>query len=522
MPDESCDDQDLEDFRIFANPACRTLGLDTQPTENALLKIAERYSQRRFHELHVARVSTVLEQLGALEKAPIDSRWPRRFDGLESWTLDAIAGAYPVASMTLTELSVDAAGSDIVQVFGDGRFVVAGDEDIQRQELKRAIDESASGFVARRRLPGFFEILCVCSANEALGLMMTAIVRAIRSQGLAKEEELRLIERLGCKTFALSAYVDRDAVNRFVQAFGQSNRKTDLFQQFLATQVGKIVEDAERLVETRRDVARFFAESIEDFFCTIGPILRKAVLLQLAEVNETGFRAAVKHLKELLEHQFDKVGNPNGLGRRLTRDYSPHAGWLLIIEVMDRVWPAHKGALNKRELEPVTNLVMATFNYGEALFDTVGRRAINPNIAGTLHSSGIGNRGGNASRDYNPAHLKEIASLRHAIFQLDETLSRLNSRLFEARNVAKRGGTADREQVDVLEGIVLALRTWRRSLHWRLYRGQYDRSKREGYLKVPKFPQLKASLAESDRDERIIASATALIETITRRKSGKH
>ncbi|MFC6448355.1 hypothetical protein [Shinella zoogloeoides] len=522
MPDESCDEQDLKDFRSFANPACRALGLDTQPTENALLAIAERYSLRRFDELHVVPVSKVLEQLGDLEKAPIDKRWPRRFDGLEDWTLGAIAGAYPVASMTLTELPFDAAGSGIVQVPGDGRFVASGDEDIEGQELKRAIDESASGFVARRRQQGFFEILCVYSTTEALGLMMAAMVRAIRSQALAPEEELHLIERLGRKVFALSAYVDRDSVSTFLQAFGQSSRKTDLFQQFLATQVGKIVEDAERLVETRGDVARFFAESIEDFFRTVKPTHQKAVLLQLANVNETGFRGAVKHLKALLEQQFDKVGNPNGLGRRITRDYSPHAGWLLIIEVLDKVWPAHRGALNKGEQEPVANLVMATFRYGEVLFNSDRKRAVNPDAARRSSSSGIGNTGGSASRDYNPAHLKEIASLRHAILQLDQTVSRLNSRLVEARNLDRGGEQLNRERVDVLEATVLALRTWRRSLHWRLYRGQYDRSKREGYLKVPKFPQLKASLAESARDERIVASATALIETITRRKSGKH
>lgn len=510
-------DDDLDHFHSFVKPACRHLGLDPARTEADLLEISERYSRLRMEEVNVARVSTVVQQLGDIHDAPMDKRWPRRFDGLDPWTVLALVGGFPVASTTLSEACFDHERPGALETAGRRRYVPAANDDIERQEMKRAVDESASGFVVRRRLPGFFEFLCIHATAANLSAMMAGMGHAIRCSDISEDEKHDLAQRLASRVLAVSRMVDGQSVIAYERAWQSASDRTALVLEFMEGQVGKMVDEVRPVAGERTDAARFFAELLEGFFKEIDQGLQKAGLLALARANDAGFRVALGEIKLRLERQYDKETNPTGLGRRMTRDYSAHAGWRLITEVLDVAWPSNNGPLGAVAREPVSNLVEVTFNRGEALFETSSRGTLRQDVAANIQASGIGNGGGNEERAFNADHLKEIANLRNATWQLDRVLAELNRRLFATREAREACGQPLDVDIDRLESTILALRAWRRGLNIRLHRGSYDRKRRDDAISFPVFPQMKADVADDVREEKIVAKARPLIDEIQAR-----
>lgn len=511
----------INDFRSHAIPACRVLGLDTSTTETKLLDICERYVEDRIEEINAARVSEVWQQLGELTRGSTKNV-SKKIKDLKEPTVVALLGGFPFAATRLSEVGFGDRTTGLFEINERQIFVPADDDEIERQEMKNAIDESGSGFVYRKRLPDFVELTCLQSDVKALSSLVDAVSDTILHRVLPDYLRLELAHCFASPIIRIFEMAEPQTLSKFVSELEEAKDKVPALLAFANTGAMTVLDQLSS-TEAPKEFSRLVTAMLKDLASKGDAGFHKAFLQHIAVSDFNAFRIAVDEIRLRLELQYEKIANPTALGRRLTRDYKAYAGWKLVCDVLDVAWEPGMGPLGKDEKEPVSNLVHATFNHGESLFHKRLDGALARHAARTNHVSGIGNNGGSGElKLFNESHIKEIASLRNAIWQLDHVLKRLCDRLFAAKKPRSKRGLPKREKMARLEVTVLALRTWRRNLNIRLHRGIYIQKKRDDDLSFPRFPQVPIHLSDDVREERIVSAAEPLIEEIySRRRKAK-
>ena len=234
---------------------------------------------------------------------------------------------------------------------------------------------------------------------------------------------------------------------------------------------------------------------------------RRLVLMCLASVYPAAFRAFIQRTAEGLSRQYGGEAERRGRERSTRRWIEAHAGWYLIVDVLDVVWPVDFGSLGKTTMRAVFNIIYETFIFSDNVIPENINNAANYSI--------------------NKDHITAISSMRLAISELNEILSVLDRRLLYEIEPMPNPPTSIREEASQLRKTIESLQMWRRELRRRLRQGDYlkgtaGRARKQASgarVEIPGIPLKVRCLPEDERRAAICALA---LEWSARRSAKPH
>lgn len=351
-----------------------------------LIATATIYRTNREEEVLIPRVSEILGQLGELLEYSALSveRWSWRLLELKAGAIEALLGGFPFADMRYIPVEV---GGGQAKTSPAGRpSWVPADERQRRQDLKHLLNESPTGLVMPSVLPGFVGMICAQADAQALAGMVSDFVLHLTEMpgkdGLARQ----------CAPVVTEVFA-KAIPAKFAELANAMEDDMDgapgIFLRFAAEEALSLFRELP--VEPGTVTAsRQAAGMIEPILKAGDLAARQTGLAFLARRNPSGFRQALAAIVERIELQYDKDISPTGMGRRTTRSYAAPAMWVLINDVLNRIWPPENGSLTKSTSATVCSIVELTYTRGELEFESFGALEAKFHAA---RSTGIGNTG---------------------------------------------------------------------------------------------------------------------------------
>lgn len=489
-----------------------------------LIAATTAYRVNREEELLTLRASDILRELDELWKLPAE-RWPHRLPALGAPVFEALLGGFPFADVAYVPVALDGTGK-AVAIPGKRPALVPADGRQQRQDLKHLLKESPSGLVKPSILPSFAEMVCrQAEADELAGMVRDTIallsempdLRALTGH-LARQwapVATDIFERFIPAKFALLANAMEDDIDR----------ASGILLRFVAQEAPVLFKELPVKPGTITDASRLAAATVEPVLMAGNLAERQKGFALLGDRAPSAFRQALGSMVERVELQYGKAINPTGMGRRTTRAYTAPASWVLINDVVDRIWPAKYGSSSQSTLAAILSIVDLVHTRGEIEFERCGSEAARENA---IKNTGIGNTGGRKAADGKKGRearqldvdqIRAVVTYRHARYQLNCALEFLES---ELRDVRIEADVKHRDSAR-LEATIRVLHRWREEIDWRLLHGAFERQMWRGA--VPRFPQMKITHPLAVRVQKIVEEAQRLIDemlaTITARPAGQ-
>lgn len=253
---------------------------------------------------------------------------------------------------------------------------------------------------------------------------------------------------------------------------------------------------------------------------------RKQLLMLLARIFPQALAGYAGVLADRVDTQYRLEQSPRSGRRDARRWHEAHAGWKLIDEVLDVVWPTERREPGWQERNAVVSIlwqIIAFADEGQRRPKPPTRRVARPDSKdrhGTIKAAGDHDEVPNVGNHMvNEDHVKQLIALRGVIGKIDVVLGILDRKaLFELEPTACTDTHARRELADLRRDID-ALQSWRRELEHKRERGEYERVKLTepratgARVLVLRTPQVKTeALAAGDEVAiaKIVAAAHAM------------
>lgn len=487
-----------------------------------LMATATIYRLNRADEVLVPRVSAITGQLAELSNYSTRhvERWLQRVTKLNAGTIEALLGGFPFASMAYTAAAVNGKTTAATISVGTSAWVPPDDRQA-RQDLKHLLNESPTGLVKPSISPSFVEMVCMMADRDALAGMTSDLIRHLRKMP-DREDLIRQLVREWAPllTDILARLFPAKLATLANEMEDQQDRASQVFLGFLEEEVSFLFRELSVKPGTVTVTSRLAAGIIEPIL-KAGDVAERQVGLRLmAERNPFGFKEALNSIVDRIEQQYHKAINPTGMGRRTTRSYVAPAAWVLINDVLDRIWLPENGSLTKATSALVCSIVELTHTHGELEFE---RFASDIDKFRATRNTGIGNIGINekgASRErlFAIEHVKLAISYRRASYQLNCALEFLEPAICDAHC---RLGVNHEESLRLVATIRVVHR-WREEMDWRLLHGAYEKEQwRKSSMVIPRFPQMKVDEPIEERVAKIVAAAQPLINEMLVSMSSK-
>lgn len=473
----------------------------------SLIEAATAYHMNRHDEVLIPRVSDILRELGELSRLPAE-RWPQRLNVLDATVFEALLGGFPFSDVSYTPVDFDDKGRAAEIPDTRPAFVPLSDEH-QRQDLKHQINESSSGFVRPMILPGFADMVCRGADAEALAGIVQDMIHLLLEMPNLRALMNNLAHRwnsVATNIFARNVPVEFARTANDME--DDSDQATRIFLQFVAQNAGLVFDELRCEPGTVTGASQLAAETTERILKAGNLAERRKGFTQLAKRDPDAFLNALRQMIARIELQYNKADNPTGMGRRTTRAYVAPALWLLMRDVLHRIWPEKLGPLSKATNATVLSIALKTYNRGELEFERFASPEAKRKAAS---NTGIGNKGNSppGPRDLVVDHFRHAVSYRNARYQLDSVRQHLERELREVRGRVGVNHLESRK----LEATVRVLALWRREMEWRLLHGPLEKEqRRKSSISFPPFPQMGSALSLDDRVSKIIGKAQPLID----------
>lgn len=513
---ESFPKGNLDTFREAIEHHLSILGLSTDNVIADLFVATQNF--RRNRELD-ERSSTA----GHLKRRLLDlaalsgHRVERHLAALEDFERAPFFGLMPGSAV---ELSIDGSADNARLLPNDGSLLGSAFKTLTRlgdNEL------APTGLVYRRRTYGIADQLPFDASVNDLSSFLTGLARIVAESATSAEQRDRRIrsiaERLlvagslGC-AIIYSALSDRFSGGAIDEQIVLLEEITPLCLQEVQSPGG----------EARTLGTLIFHEFVEQAPASD----QKQILILFAKSFPNALLEFARVLAEQIDTQYRVAASPRSSRRDARRWHEAHAGWKLIDEVLDAVWPSSRREPRKDERNAIFDIVQQIMAFAD---EGVPRRPHrggekepvrerkNPGrkrlIGEVRERDGVPNAG---NFMVNQDHVETLIGLRAGIGKLDVVLGMLDRKaLFELEPKSRTEPAAARE-LDDLRRSIAALQLWRRELAHKRERGEYERVKLTEpravgtRVTLPRMPQVKGeTLAQNDAAvQKIIAAAQVL------------
>jgi hypothetical protein len=451
--------------------------------------------------------------VGSLEREFADlaalptSRLGQRLTILSDFELAAFFGAMPGAAV---ELSIDGGGDHRRLLPETGDLATAA-----FKTLTRLGDDGvrASGLVYRRRTETIADRIPADAPVDKLARFIAGLVDIVVAGGDGddrKQRRIRSIMNMLLTIGSLGSATVHKAITERFSFIPDLHGKAALVEEIAPL----CLEDA----KTAGIPAHALATAVFHGFLKHSPASeRRAVLTLFARVFPEAFARFASFLAARFEIQYRLQDAARGARRDAGRWNGAHAGWKLIDEVLETVWPDAGKKLNFRQRDAVFAIVEAIMEFVDGgrrdQTKAAKRRRL---VDGVLETDNVANV---ANVSVNREHITMLAALRSAIHKLDVVLGVLNrGALFELEPISCTNPDA-RTEPEELRRTIAALQLWRRKLDEKRDLGQYERATSAEpnatgtRIALPRMPQVKAEgLAEDEvAIGKIVAAARTLM-----------
>jgi hypothetical protein len=450
--------------------------------------------------------------VGSLEREFADlaalpaSRLGQRLTILGNFELAVFFGVMPGAAV---ELSID--GGDHRRLLPEtGNLATAA-----FKTLTRLGDDGvrASGLVYRRRAETIADRIPADAPVDKLSRFIAGLVDIVVAGGDGddrKQRRIRSIMNMLLTIGSLGSATVHTAITERFSSISDLHGKVTLVAEIAPL----CLEEA----KTAGIPAHALATAVFHGFLEYSPALeRRGILTLFARVFPEAFARFASFLAARFEIQYRLQDAARAARRDAGRWNGAHAGWNLIEEVLEAVWPDAGKKLNFRQRDAVFAIVEAIIGFVDGGRRDQTRAAKRTRLVdGVVETDNVANV---ANVSVNREHVAVMASLRSGIHKLDVVLGVLNrGALFELESVSRMNPDAG-TRPEELPRTIAALQLWRRKLDEKRDLGQYERATSDepnatgARIALPRMPQVKAEgLAEDDvAIGKIVAAARTLM-----------
>lgn len=488
---------DVEDFHVALNGRLQALGFLPSSQFQALHEVAIRFLKNRQLDVSPTDLSIVRDLKDACDRPA--SRLGVRMRILGDEVIDAICGDFPGHSRILETLDV---APQAIHLPDHNAFFGEAAKNLWRRETTA----DARGMIVSRQPPHIAECIPLEMTLETQIKTLFTLVDLIVLTSTTNEMRNEYLWGFGSILLEIGNLDDPAFASSGAVALADAIRD-DRLPDHLKTIIPAIVEmhhgrhgDAEEM-----SLRRFCFGTVAALMERIDRTGKRRALETLADLFPEEFRSYLSETANRLCSQYQIEGDGRGKQKSTHRWMNAHASWCLIIDVMDALWPAANGPLDKLSNALILGVSDAILNYADP---KIGFSAENGDKNGRLRR---------ANYTISTDDLSKIGSLRSNIYVLDEMLSVMNLRLSEMeREKFLEGSLASDEERD-LRRRVEALQSWRREAQRRLRQGDWEKGrsakqkKRATGPRVP-IPAFSLKLKNLPINERIIAASTAAFQ----------
>lgn len=441
-----------------------------------------------------------------------DAEMTKRLTQLPAAVVDALCGVFPGHRLQV----VQSGTSD-----GEGNprgHLLPDDDDLLAETLKNLwrspAKGSGRGLAILRRTEQIAECIPLSMTSAMLcdltGKVVDVIETSAAGQFQIQANLISLSEpflRAGSKG---SPILHQAAVNLYREAVADQT-----LGAVMRETLPLIIQDLDTWIDGVDGVAREVCiRAITRLLDQASTADRRRMLQAIQALDPQAFRAFCQRLTGGISQQYGGEGEQRGKERDTRRWSEAHAGWRLITDVLDAVWPPVLGSLDKHTKPAVIEIIEATMLYADPdipaesrIKDRIPKDAIK-----TSEREGVHNR---ANAAVNAEHVSDIASMRLAVFELDSIMAALDRELLWEIELIPNPDPAMKERAQHLRRTVEALQTWRRELTRRLRQGDYQKGaagrKRKRAtgpkIETPVVPPTVRRLPAAERTEAICALA---------------
>lgn len=441
-----------------------------------------------------------------------DAEMTKRLTQLPAAVVDALCGVFPGHRLEVVQSGTsDSEGNPRGHLLPD-------DDDLLAETLKNLwrspAKGSGRGLAILRRTEQIAECIPVSVTSRMLCDLIGKIVDVIEASALGKFQIpaslISLSEpflRAGSKG---SPILHQAAVNLYREAVADQT-----LGAVMRETLPLIIQDLDTWIEGVDGVAREVCiRAITRVLDEVSTADRRRVLQAIQALDPQAFRAFCQRLTGAISQQYGGEGDQRGKERNSRRWSEAHAGWHLIVDVLETAWPPEFGSLDNRSKPAVIELIQATIDFadpslpvGSGIKDRVPKDAITTSEREDVHNR--------ANAAVNAEHVSDIASMRLAVFELNATMATLDRELVWTIERIPNPDPAMKERAQHLRRTVEALQTWRRELTRRLRQGDYQKGaagrKRKRAtgpkIEIPVVPPTVRRLPAAERTESICALA---------------
>lgn len=499
----------LPEFRGRIERELKILGLSTTAVTEDLTIAGLNFRQNRKLDQRSLTAGYLKRELLELASRR-GSAIPGKLSILGELELGTFFGETPGAAV---ELSVDGGDRHRRLLPDDGAILGAA-----FKTLSRLGDDGvpSTGLVYRRRIDTIADHIPLDASVEELSEFLAGLATIIR-------DSADFPARKGCRIGLIA--------NRLVAvgSMGSATLCTALDAHFgsldLDGRTAFVTEIARPCLEEAAGaggVARGFAQVIfEEFLGRITSGERRATLMLFACCFPDAFANFSRILADRVDCQYRLQNATRAARRDARRWHEAHAGWKLIDDVLEAVWPDAGKSLAPRQRD-------AVFAIAEAINEFFGgsqpdhpkptqRRRL---VDGTWESDDVANV---ANVSVNREHVTLLASLRSSIHKLDTVLRVLDRRaLFELEPNSHKDPDA-RKELEELRHAIATLQVWRGELVEKRRQGDYEHMQLAepratgARIALPRIPQVKTgALAEDEvAIQKVVTAAQVLIPRIS-------
>lgn len=478
---------------------------------NDLEAAAIRFRQNRRLDDAARTDRDLVEELKDFAKRS-DTEMTIRLALLPATVVDALCGVFPGHRLQVVPYRVSDQGSS------SGGYLLPDDDALLTETLKNLwrspADGPGRGQVMLRRTERIAECIPVSATSGMLCHLIGKIVDAIEASASCK---LQIHANLTCLSEPFlragskgSPILHQAAVNLYREAAADQT-----LGAVMRETLPLIIQDMDTWIEGVDGVAREVCiRAITRLLDEVSTADRRRVLQAIQGLDTQAFRACCQRLTGAISLQYGGEGEQRGKERDTRRWSEAHAGWHLIVEVLETAWPPELGSLDNRSKPAVIELIQATMDFadpslpvGSGIKDRVPKDAITTSEREDVHNR--------ANAAVNAEHVSDIASMRLAVFELNSIMAALDRELLWKTERISNPDPAEKERAQHLRRTVEALQTWRRELTRRLRQGDYlkgaagrKRKRATGpKIEIPVVPPTVRRLPAVERREAICALA---------------
>lgn len=497
----------LPEFRKRIERQLKILGLSTHDVVDELAIAGLNFLRNR-------EIDQQSRTAGHLKRELVELASGSRMDGklriMHEFGLGAFFGEMPGAAV---ELSID--GGDRHRcLLPDSNALLAG----AFKTLSRLGDdgEPSTGLVYRRRADTIADQIPPEASIEELSEFLAGLATIIREGADFPARKGRRIGLIADRLVAVGSVGSATlctALDVHLGSLDLDGRTT------FVTEIARLcLEEAAAAGGLAHGLAQLI---FEEFLDRITSGERRPTLMLFARCFPDALADFARVLAEQYDRQYRLQNDARAARRDARRWHEAHAGWKLIDDVLEVVWPSSGQELNPRQREAVFDIVreiIAFVGQGQpGRAQPVQRKR---QVDGVLEIDDVANV---ANVSVNREHVAVLASLRSAIHKLDTVLCVLDRRaLFELEPNFRVDPDARRE-LEGLRRTIGALQLWRGELVHKWQRGEYERATSDepraigARIALPRMPQVKAeTLAEDEvAIQKIATAAQVLIPRIS-------